>query len=488
MGLYRRHRWVERLAWLGVLVTAVVFVSGVVEMAGRSAPQRVRTGSFVIGLRPFVMVPRWAGPPTDLTAAPGGGSGRVFIAARKGVIFVADETGGLRARPFLDLRAAGVRVLLADEGGLCGLAFGPHYAGVSGRQGVGKFYTFTTEVYDPDARVDFSHPEMKPAGRLTPASQAVVREWAVDPADPERADPASSRVIMRINHPQTQHYGGGLAFGRDGYLYIALGDGGGGNDKLGGRRVAVDGHTDSVGNAQDLSNVFGKILRIDPLGSGAANGEYGIPTDNPFVGRAGAVPEVYALGLRNPYRISFDPATGLLYAGDVGQSQREEIDVIRRGGNYGWASLEGTRDNHRSSGVVLSARQAVSDPVAEYTHRDGMAVIGGFVYRGMAIPTLVGTYVFGDYLGPAPGVAGRLFYTGAGGGDIHELRYETGAGLLGPPPNALMGFGRDRDGELYALFDGGEVARLVGTPAARAAGWTGGPRLSAGTFGGLGRR
>jgi glucose/arabinose dehydrogenase len=162
--------------------------------------------------------------------------------------------------------------------------------------------------------------------------------------------------------------------------------------------------------------------------------------------------------LRNPFRISFDRSTGELLAGDVGQSQREEVDVITNGGNYGWVFLEGTRNNTADSGRTLPSGFTSIAPIGEYTHADGDAVIGGFVYRGSLIPGLNGKYVFGDLQGTAG--TGRLFYIDAAGGTISEFQYDTTGGGINPP-SALYSFGEDANGELYALFDNGQVSKLV---------------------------
>jgi glucose/arabinose dehydrogenase len=195
----------------------------------------------------------------------------------------------------------------------------------------------------------------------------VVAEWTVDPADPNVVDLLSRRELLRIDEPQSNHNGGDMHFGPDGMMYIALGDGGAADDQ-------GAGHS-SEGNAQDLNNVLGKILRIDVDGTNSANGKYGVPADNPFVGKPG-VDEIFAYGFRNPYRFSFDRVTGKLYVGDVGQNDVEEIDIVSSGGNYGWRLKKGSfffDPNADAAGFTTTLPVApvprdVIEPIAEYDH------------------------------------------------------------------------------------------------------------------------
>jgi glucose/arabinose dehydrogenase len=209
------------------------------------------------------------------------------------------------------------------------------------------------------------------------------------------------------------------------------------------------------GNGQDTSNPLGSILRIDPLGSDAANGQYGIPDDNPFVGVAQAVGETFAYGFRNPFRMSFDGTT--LWAADVGQNDIEEVDVVVAGGNYGWPLKEGSflSDQNGSDPGFVTGRGSVPgveliDPVVEYDHDEGVAVIGGFVYRGDAIPQLRGRYVFGENRGPSGD--GRMFYI-TPDGRIAEFRLPLQETL----DARLLGFGQDASGEIYALTNAAGV-------------------------------
>jgi len=239
-------------------------------------------------------------------------------------------------------------------------------------------------------------------------------------------------------------------------LYVSLGDGGFANDK-------APGHV-AGGNAQSLAdgNVLGKILRIDPRGDNSANGQYGIPPTNPFVGKQGA-DEIFAYGFRNPYRMSFDPVSGVLWVGDVGQNAIEEIDRVRVGRNYGWRAKEGTFTFHPGHGfdpgggyVSQNAPHqppGLIDPVAEYDHTapsgdalQGEATLGGFVYRGSGIPALVGKYVFGDYSRGTGKPDGRLFYLCDSPDVTHRV-----CNLLKEPGIYLLGFGRDASGRIYVL-------------------------------------
>jgi glucose/arabinose dehydrogenase len=248
-----------------------------------------------------------------------------------------------------------------------------------------------------------------------------------------RADPATRRDVLFVEQPYANHNGGNLAFGPDGYLYIGLGDGGSGGDPH--------------GNGQSLATLLGKMLRIDPVPSG--DRAYRIPADNPFVGRDGARPEIWAYGLRNPWRYSFDRLTDDLWIGDVGQSAWEEVDVQRAsspgGENYGWNRMEG---DHRYDDADPPA-DAVP-PVFEYSHDDGGCVVtGGYVYRGESIPDLVGAYVFADFC------IGELEAIRAEGKRVVEHR------VLGPVVPNISSFGEDARGELYAMSLDGSLYRLV---------------------------
>jgi glucose/arabinose dehydrogenase len=390
--------------------------------------------------------------PNHLTHA-GDGSGRLFVVDQPGQVRRIED-GALAPTPFLDVSERLVTSsLLAPERGLLGLAFHPGFADPN-HPGFQKLYTYTSEPVDGPA--DFTSTEPLPAG-VGFDHQSVIAEWTVDAADPDRVDPATRREILRIDQPQANHNGGALVFGPEGLLYVGLGDGGGADDQGPGHRAG--------GNAQDVGNVYGKILRLDVNGSNGVNGRYGVPGDNPFVGADG-LDEVFAYGFRNPFRISFDHNTGALIAADVGQNDVEEIDLVLAGGNHGWRLKEGSfafdpggpGDDGAVTDDPVLIPPGLIDPVAEYDHDEGTAVIGGYVYRGNAIPKLAGRYVFGD-------LSGRLFHADLATGAIQEL--VLGLDDRDLPP-FVLGFGEDEAGELYLLranvpgpFGSGRVQRIV---------------------------
>lgn len=331
----------------------------------------------------------------------GDGSRRQFIVEQRGVVKVRHPS-----RPgfttFLDIVD---RVVSGGELGLLGLAFHPNYAD-NGR----LFVNYTSSE----------------GGRHT-----VISEFRAGAA-PERIDPNTERILLTVPQPYKNHNGGDLAFGPDGFLYIALGDGGNKNDPH--------------GNAQNLSTLLGKILRID-VDRRDGQSAYGVPPDNPFVDRARAAPEIWAYGLRNPWRFAFDPVTGWLFAGDVGQNAREEIDVIKKGGNYGWNVMEGTIC---TPGVNRTCKpKGFEAPIIDYPRSEGTTVTGGYVYRGSAIPALCGVYLYGDY----------------GSGRIWGLRYDGSAVIeqqkLLESGRRISSFGQDEQRELYVVDYAGEILKVV---------------------------
>ena len=420
-------------------------------------PEPIPPAPVEIGLETVatgLTAPNWG------TFAPGLPARVFFVTDQTGVLWQIDLVSGAK-RVFLDVGAALVALGNFDERGLLGAAFHPDYASN------GLFYLYLS--VPASAAPDFS---TMPEG-VSPDHQSAIVEFAVaTPADPRALpDPASARVLMRIDQPQSNHNAGALAFGPDAMLYVALGDGGGGNDQ-------GLGHGE-IGNGQDPGTVLGTILRIDPLGDNAANGQYGVPPDNPFASQVGVAvggeegcedgfcDEIFAYGFRNPFRFSFDRASGILVAADVGQDDIEEIDIVVSGGNYGWNLKEGSFCFDPGLGVHDCAPGEVPpeliDPVVEYDHDEGVAVIGGFVYRGAALPPARGRYLFGDHARGFLG-AGRLFVAGVDL-PILELRI-AGQGDLG---FKLLGFGEDAAGEVYALTnenagtfgETGVVLRLV---------------------------
>ncbi|MGE5596630.1 MAG: PQQ-dependent sugar dehydrogenase [Hyphomicrobiales bacterium] len=253
-----------------------------------------------------------------------------------------------------------------------------------------------------------------------------------------RIDPASELPLLTVPQPFSNHNGGQLAFGPDGMLYLALGDGGSGGDPN--------------GNGQDLTrNLLGSILRLDVRGA-TADQPYRIPPDNPFAdGPGGARPETYAYGLRNPWRFNFDRETGDMWAGDVGQGEREEIDIIRAGGNYGWNIMEGFQCFRPSSGCD---KDGLIQPVADYGHEAGnCSVTGGFVYRGEAIPALRGVYLYADFCSGA--MWGLPAADAIAGNAVQPVQWRD----EGPP---ISTFAEDADGELYMLAFDGRIYRVTG--------------------------
>jgi glucose/arabinose dehydrogenase len=362
-----------------------------------SAPQPVDLASMRLELQ--AVVGGLAAPVAVVSA--GDGSGRLFVVEKGGTIRIV-QNGVLLDTPFLDIRD---RVgSSGSEQGLLGLAFHPDYASS------GQFYVNYT-----DRRGN------------TQVSRFTVT------GDPNQADPASEVSILSLGQPASNHNGGNLAFGPDGYLYIGTGDGGAAGDRY--------------GNGQNLQTLLGAMLRLDVDGGSP----YAIPPDNPFVGNEAARGEIWAYGLRNPWRYSFDRATGDLYIADVGQNTYEEVDVqpadSHGGENYGWPIMEGlhcypANANCDRSGLVL--------PVAEYEHSGGYcSVTGGYVYRGSAFPFFEGVYVFGDYC------SGLIWgmRRGADGWQVAELA-RTGI--------QISTFGEGEDGELYvADLGGGTLYRLI---------------------------
>jgi glucose/arabinose dehydrogenase len=446
----------------------------------------ITKGDIAINLRPVA---------TGLAAPlyginPPGDTSRLFVLEQNGKVLVL-QNGSLLPAPAIDL---GPRVSpplnpenANDERGLLGLAFHPDFFD-SGSPGYRTLYTYTSEALEGNP-VTFAVPNEPTQDPSVTNYVNVVSEYKMTTPDSNVIDPASRRVVFTIGKDQGNHNGGTVAFGPDGYLYLATGDGGGSNDR--GRA-----HLEPLGNAQVITggNVLGKMLRIDPLHpsltSGSAddvssNGEYRIPDSNPFDG-PGEVAEIYAYGLRNPYRFSFDTGTGGtgdLILADVGQRNIEEINRIVSGGNYGWAVKEGTYLFNRLDGTIGANSPGVPadmiDPISgsmgtlQYDHGDGISITGGFVYRGTGIPELVGKYVFGDLAlrNVPPRVDGRLFYADLVTGEIKEFLLPQFDGGILPNGLTVHGFGQDGNGELYAMVTntppngtGGIVYQLVVVP------------------------
>jgi glucose/arabinose dehydrogenase len=354
-----------------------------------------------------------------------------------------------------------------DERGFLGLAFHPDF------QSNGLLYTFTSEPVAGEP----TFASTLPPG-TAPNCQSVIAEWRVL----SDGSVGMRRELMRIDKPQFNHNGGDIVFGLDRKLYISVGDGGEADDQ-------GVGHGPN-GNAQDLALPLGKILRIDVNARNSSNAAYGIPTDNPFVRRAGAVKEIFAYGFRNPFRMTVDRQRGDIYVGDVGQNDIEEVDRVVAGGNYGWNIKEGTLFFDPKEPTQPGASQTnvvpgrvvpagLIDPIAQYdTHLEGHSVIIGSVYRGRQLHDLRGHLVFGDFsrLFKFPGGPhdyGRIFHINAEprGGALQKIR-EFHITPSNAPNLAVLGFGEDADGEVYVLGNvsgvpfgtGGVVIKLVPAP------------------------
>src|SRR3989337_1057096 len=334
--------------------------------------------------------------PVHITNA-GDGSKRLFIVEQAGVVRILKD-GKLLPVPFFDIKK---KVKSGGEMGLLSIAFHPEFAEN------GRFFVNYTS----------------PKGGLHP----VVSEFQVSKT-PDIADKKSERVSLTVGQPFTNHNGGQIAFGPDGYLYIGMGDGGSANDPH--------------GHGQNLSTLLGAMLRIDV----DKKDGYGIPSDNPFKAQPNARPEIWAYGLRNPWRFSFDPLTGILYAGDVGQDNREEIDIIERGRNYGWNIMEGfictpgVNSKCDKTGLTL--------PIVDYGRDDGVSVIGGVVYRGHEIPGLCGSYLYGDW------GSGKLWALRRDGHEVAENK------MLLDTKLSISSFGIDEAYEVYVVDHNGGVYKV----------------------------
>jgi glucose/arabinose dehydrogenase len=345
----------------------------------------IRLTSFISGLS----------SPIFMTHA-GDGSGLLYVVEQGGRILVYDSSGRRRAT-FLDI---GSRVSCCGERGLLGLAFHPSFE--TNR----RFFVYYTDNNGDDVVAEF---------RATSTTSAST----------------SGKIVLKVADPYANHNGGMLAFGRDGFLYIAMGDGGSGGDPQ--------------NNGQSLGTLLGKILRIN-INSGSP---YSSPSSNPFYSRAGARKEIWAYGYRNPWRFSFDRSTHAMFIGDVGQNEWEEIDVEsagRGGRNYGWRVMEGKHCYNAStcnrSGKVL--------PIAEYSHALGCSVTGGYVYRGTRYPSLKGAYFYGDYC------SGRIWAMDAAAAirGSSRVKHVLDTGL------SISSFGEDQNGEVYVVNLGGSISKL----------------------------
>jgi len=356
--------------------------------------------------------------PTAMLQAPNDAS-RWFVLEQDGIVHAFEnDPDEDDTEAFVDLRD---RVHNDGEAGLLGMAFHPDFA--------------------TNGLVYLNYSELSGGVVRSVTSEFTSMDGGVT------LDPASERELIVVPKPATNHNGGNLAFGPDGYVYIGLGDGGSPGD--------------DAGNAQNPERLLGKMLRID-VDSRPGGAPYGIPPDNPNVGNplcedgegTAACPEIYATGFRNPWRWSFDRQDGTLWVADVGEGSFEEVDIVERGGNYGWNVREGAHCFSPASGCSTAG---LTDPVAEYSHSIGFSITGGYVYRGGQSTQVAGNYVFGDF----SGMIGWLEPDGSGGFDVRELVEEGCTPPGADDPLAPSAFAEDLDGELFLLDYGtGEIRSL----------------------------
>ena len=356
------------------------------------------SGTPSIALTPFVS---GFSAPVDFQI-PDDGSGRIFVVQQSGTIRIISG-GSLLPTPFLDISS---KVNFdGGEQGLLGLAFHPNSS---------------------QNRLFYLNYDRLSGGQM----QTVIAEYQLSP-DPNAADPASERILLTVIQPFPNHKGGQMAFGPDGFLYIAFGDGG--------------SEGDPMGNGQNRQTLLGKIARIGVDAPFSTGLEYAIPSDNPFVGTSDRG-EIWAYGFRNPWRFSFERGSGRLFVADVGQDKHEEVDLVQKGLNYGWNTMEGAHCFSPSSGCNMTG---LTLPIAEYDHSEGETVIGGYVYHGTGVPSLVGTYVFGDF----------------SNGKIWQLTESSGTWTrtsLLSSGHHMSAFGQDAPGELYVVdYVNGSVFKIT---------------------------
>jgi glucose/arabinose dehydrogenase len=376
------------IALVGWLLLRHPAVSPVTTTNKTPAPVKVQLALFTSGIS----------DPTSIVSSGVSGDGRLFVLDQSGKIRIVNSTGTLVAQPFLDISS---QVRFEGEMGLLGLAFSPHYATD------GYFYV----------------------NYIDKSMNTVVARYHIS-GDANTADNASAQIILKQQQPYTNHDGGALAFGPDGYLYIAFGDGGSAGDP--------------EKRAQDMNTWLGKLLRID-----VSKLPYTVPSDNPYVTKPGIKPEIWDAGLRNPWRISFDSKTHELYIADVGQGEVEEINVEtsgKDGSNYGWRCYEGDKE-FKTDGCKDKSQYVF--PALTYGHTEGRcSVTGGYVYRGSAYPDLTGKYFYADYCG------GQLYFMERqNDAYVSTKAFQT--------PYRISTFGQDNEGELYlADYAGGAIYRL----------------------------
>ena len=397
----------------GLLMPALFLAACGGGSDGLAPPDPQQGGALVAAVDAFPDLPDLAAP-TKVLVEPGVLNPRWFILQKDGLLVAFDPDTATALTTFIDL--TGVVSTSANEGGLLGMAFHPDYPLVPE-----IFLSYTVEgVGGPRLHSIISRLILNDVGSPSPIGAGTLEQ-----------------IILEVDQPFSNHNGGDIAFGGDRLLYIGLGDGGGSGDPQ--------------ETAQDTTRLLGSFLRIEVIGTGA---DYTIPAGNPFANqpRCGPgtnvndCPEIFAWGFRNPWRWSFDPQTGALWVGDVGQNAWEEVDLVELGGNYGWDCREGAHDFETDG----CSNNLFIDPVAEYGRSEGQSITGGFVYRGAAIPDLVGRYVFGDF---GSGRVWSLRPDGAGG-FIRDDLFSSG--------DSISSFSVDPDGELYfADYSQGRIMQLV---------------------------
>jgi glucose/arabinose dehydrogenase len=339
--------------------------------------------------------------PIELLHA-GDGSNRVFVLEQRGVVRVfANNPNVTQNDIFIDISS---RVASGGETGLLGMAFHPNF--------------------NTNGQI-FLHYTRRTNGQL----QSVISRFS---SNRTVGDPASEQVLLAYNQPFANHNAGSILFGRDGFLYITTGDGGSGGDPQ--------------NNSQNLGNLLGKILRID-VNRAEGGLAYGIPADNPFRNQANARAEIFAYGLRNPWKLTADRSNGRMWIADVGQNNREEIDILERGANYGWRVAEGRECYNPANNCN---RAGLTEPIFDYGTSEGRSITGGYVYRGRKLPNLAGRYVYGDY------VSGNIWSL-----DYNETSRTATNATLTRLIGSLSSFGEDEAGELYLLnYQAGKIQTL----------------------------
>jgi glucose/arabinose dehydrogenase len=435
----------------------------------------------------------------DYGISPPGDTHRLFVLEQNGLMRIIQD-GVLLPTPALDLQNLVAPPLVPssanDERGLLGLAFHPGFNNPSS-PGYQTLYTYNSELIPTNTLPTYVLPD-----NTANLYKNAINEWKISSTNANIVDTNSMREVISFGKNPQNHNGGTCTFGPDGYMYLAIGDGGGAND------FGV-GHITNGGNAQNLGVPYGKMMRFDPLNPAlnpsspdtiSSNGQYRIPTNNPFQG-PGQVPEIYAYGFRNPYRFCFDPVTGDLIEADVGQNNVEEINRVIRGGNYGWAIKEGdfffnrTNSAPGSTNIPFGPAGTIGAPpgffspglplglidpitvvtpqgtnILEYDHNNGISITGGFVYRGSAIPELYGKYIFGDLALIANPVRmnGRIFVADLQHATLNTFDLPQFGSEILPNGQTCHGFGQDANGELYAMAtstpangNGGVVYKLA---------------------------